>query len=215
MENLAQRLNRALVQRGLKVKPFAKQIEDRGIPRSSYSMVRRYLEPIGDYQPQQDWLVEAAKLLRVRLPWLVAGHGPMELGAAGIESRPIYEVAGCSNDAEVDVFMARLNERFPRVGIGLTDHKGIGVVEEDEPGYEVMTETVQLVFNNMFGRWLGSMDLNSMSIEERADKAVQLGELLMAPLRVLRPERLHTRRYTDFMLSQLIALGLAMPGWPE
>jgi hypothetical protein len=157
-------------------------------------MVRRYLEPDGDYQPQLDWLVAAAKILHVRLAWLVAGEGPMELGEAGVSSRPIWQVAGCG-ESEKDSFMARFSEGFPEYGS--------------------MTETLQLVFNNMFARWVGSMDLDQLTIEERAGKAVQLGGLLTAPLRLFQPGQMHTRRYTDFMLSQLNALGLAMPDWPE
>lgn len=195
METLAERLKLALVKRGHKVKPLAKTIRDRGIPRSSYSMVRRYLESDGDYQPQQDWLVEAAKILRVRMAWLVAGEGPMELGEFSVPTRPIWEVAGCG-ESDKGAFMARFSHDFP--------------------DYGEMTETLQLVFRNMFARWLGSMDLDQLTIEERADKAVQLGRLLVAPLRLFQPgKKLHTRRNTDFMLSQLSALGMAMPDWPE
>jgi hypothetical protein len=195
METLGERLQRALRQRGLRVKPFAEEMRDLGAPQSSYPMVRRYLDPSGDYTPRQDWLVKAARLLRVRLAWLVAGDGPMELGEAGVESRPIWEVAKCETATEKDVFVRHFDEGFREYG--------------------GMTETIQLVFNNMFARWMGSMDLDALTVEERADKAVQLGELLMAPLRVFQPGELHTRRHTDFMLGQLSALGLAMPDWPE
>jgi transcriptional regulator with XRE-family HTH domain len=202
--DIGDRLREALTHKRWSAHRLFRELEESGIPgTASYASISSYQnEPNADEMVSLAYAKAVAEKLEVRKEWFGFGSGEMteeeeeqaRQAREGIHDYPIYSIRRDADSAPESA----------------EDEAAFGEVLEDGfPEYSEFTPTVMHVFNNAYARWI-KYGMGPQGAVERAKVAVELGRLVLEPLRTFKT-KLDTRSHTDFMLAQLHALMLAIP----